>query len=406
MPSGRSSRAMAERYSWHMPLDSQSKSNIAIVTKEWPPEIYGGAGVHVINLVESLKKFSDTQVRVHCFGSERPDASAYQLSPALENLNSAMKTLLLDMDIAEKLANVDLVHSHTWYANFTGFLAAKIFEIPHVITSHSLEPLRPWKADQLGGGYSISSWIEQISYEHAERIIAVSDAVRADILRVYPKISQERIVTIRNGIDTDVFRPIRNNEIINLHNIKDKFAMFVGRITRQKGLIHLLRSWKNIPKEFGLVIAATNADEPQIFEEVQELIIELQKERENVIWIREKLPQKDLIALLTHAELFVCPSVYEPLGIVNLEAMACETAVVATAVGGIPEVVTDGLTGILINQSNSDEEFERSLSAGILKVMSDSSLAESLGKNGRIRAVSEFSWDKVAAQTIDLYRSI
>ena len=362
--------------------------------------------MHVINLVESLKKFSDTQVRVHCFGSERTDASAYQLSPSLENLNSAMKTLLLDMDIAEKLANVDLVHSHTWYANFTGFLAAKIFEIPHVITSHSLEPLRPWKADQLGGGYSISSWIEQISYEHAEKIIAVSDAVRADILKVYPKISKERIVTIRNGIDTDVFRPIRNNEIINLHNIKDKFAMFVGRITRQKGLIHLLRSWKNIPKEFGLVIAATNADEPQIFEEVQELIIELQKERENVIWIREKLPQKDLIALLTHAEVFVCPSVYEPLGIVNLEAMACETAVVATAVGGIPEVVTDGLTGILINQSNSDEEFERSLRAGILKVMSDSSLAESLGKNGRIRAVSEFSWDKVAAQTIDLYRSI
>lgn len=389
-----------------MPLDSQSKSRIAIVTREWPPEIYGGAGVHVMNLVKSLKKFSDNQVDVHCFGPERDDAKAYQLTPSFNNLNSALKTLLLDMNIAENLGNFDLVHSHTWYANFAGYLASTIFGVPHVITSHSLEPLRPWKADQLGGGYSISSWIEQISYANAHKIISVSDAVRSDILKVYPTISPERIVTIRNGIDTEIFKPNANSEVLARFGIDDKFAVFVGRITRQKGLIHLLRSWRSIPKEFGLVIAATSADEPHIFEEVQNLISELQEERENVIWIGEMLPQEDLISLLTHADIFVCPSIYEPLGIVNLEAMACETAVVATAVGGIPEVVLDGVTGILIEHSNIDEEFEESLRMGILKVMRDSNLAESLGKNGRIRAITEFGWDKVAAQTTNVYRSI
>lgn len=359
-----------------------------------------------MNLVKSLKKFSDNQVDVHCFGPERDDAEAYQLTSSFNNLNSALKTLLLDMNIAENLGNFDLVHSHTWYANFAGYLASTIFGVPHVITSHSLEPLRPWKADQLGGGYSLSSWIEQISYANAHKIISVSDAVRSDILKVYPTISPERIVTIRNGIDTEIFKPNANGEVLARFGIDDKFAVFVGRITRQKGLIHLLRSWRSIPKEFGLVIAATSADEPHIFEEVQNLISELQEERENVIWIGEMLPQEDLISLLTHADIFVCPSIYEPLGIVNLEAMACETAVVATAVGGIPEVVLDGVTGILIEHSNIDEEFEESLRMGILKVMRDSNLAESLGKNGRIRAITEFGWDKVAAQTTNVYRSI
>ncbi|MGA1158251.1 MAG: glycogen synthase [Candidatus Nanopelagicaceae bacterium] len=396
---------MAERYSWQMPLDSQLKS-IAMVTREWPPEVYGGAGVHVINLVDSLKKFSDVRVDVNCFGSARGDANAYELDPPFNNLNVALKTLLLDMDIARNLGNFDLVHTHTWYANFAGYLASKLFDVPHVVTSHSLEPLRPWKADQLAGGYEISSWIEKSSYESAQKIISVSDAVRADILKVYPKISQDRIVTIRNGIDTNVFRPIENNEVIERFGIKNKFAIFVGRITRQKGLIHLLRSWREIPKDFALVIAATSADEPQIFNEVKILIQELQNERNNVVWIKDMLSQDDLISLLTHAELFVCPSVYEPLGIVNLEAMACETAVVASAVGGIPEVVKDGETGILISHSKIDEDFEESLREGILKVMSDSNLAKSLGKNGRIRAISEFGWDKVAAQTLNLYRSL
>lgn len=389
-----------------MPLDSQSKSNIAIVTREWPPEIYGGAGVHVRNLVESLQTYSDTQIDVHCFGSARFDANAYQLTPSFDNLNNALRTMLLDIEIAERLESADLVHSHTWYANFAGYLAAKIFDIPHVITSHSLEPLRPWKAEQLGGGYLISSWIEQSSYESAQKIISVSDAVRSDILKVYPTIPEERIVTIRNGIDTEIYRPVENREVIERFGIENKFALFVGRITRQKGLIHLLRSWRRIPKEFGLVIAATSADEPLILEEVERLIYELQEERDNVIWIKQMLSQAELISLLTHADVFVCPSVYEPLGIVNLEAMACETAVVATAVGGIPEVVTDGVTGILVNHSNVDQELEKSLGEGILKVMSDSNLAEKLGKNGRIRAVSEFGWDKVAAQTMNLYRSI
>lgn len=388
-----------------MPLDSQLKS-IAMVTREWPPEVYGGAGVHVINLVDSLKKFLDVRVDVNCFGSARGDANAYELNTPFNNLNVALKTLLLDMDIARNLGNFDLVHTHTWYANFAGFLASKLFDVPHVVTSHSLEPLRPWKADQLAGGYEISSWIEKSSYESAQKIISVSDAVRADILKVYPKISQDRIVTIRNGIDTNVFRPIENNEVMERFGIKNKFAIFVGRITRQKGLIHLLRSWRKIPKDFALVIAATSADEPQIFNEVKILIQELQNERNNIVWIKDMLSQDDLISLLTHAELFVCPSVYEPLGIVNLEAMACETAVVASAVGGIPEVVKDGETGVLISHSKIDEEFEESLREGILKVMSDSNLAKSLGKNGRIRAISEFGWDKVAAQTLNLYRSL
>jgi starch synthase len=376
-----------------------------MVTREWPPEIYGGAGVHVSNLVASIKKYSEIKVDVRCFGQSRQDATGYQVPQYLADLNGALKSILIDIDIATDLENTSLVHSHTWYANFSGYLASEIFNIPHVITSHSLEPLRPWKAEQLGGGYLLSSWIERLAYRKANGIIAVSDAVRNDILKAYPEISKEKVITIRNGIDTEVFKPIRNLNVLQKYEIPETYALFVGRITRQKGLVHLLRAWQKMEKDKVLVVAATSADEPQINQEVSHLLTELQGRGYKIIWIKEMLAQAELINILSSATVFLCPSIYEPLGIVNLEAMACETAVVASDVGGIPEVVVDGETGILVKYSNDESNFESHLAESISKVMSDRNLASKFGENGRERVVNEFGWDKVARKTIDFYGS-
>jgi starch synthase len=377
-----------------------------MITKEWPPHIYGGAGVHVTNLVSALASNPLISTEVHCFGPKRSDASNYELSGELSKINAALQALLIDSDIASRLGNVDVAHSHTWYANLAGFLASREFGIPHVVTAHSLEPLRPWKAEQLGGGYQISSWAEKISYENADAIIAVSDGMRADVLHAYPHVDPAKVLTIRNGIDTQRFRPERDDSLLKQLGITSPYAVFVGRITRQKGLAHLLRSWRHISSEFSLVLAAGSPDEPAIGAEVERLISELSTERGNIHWIKEMLPHQELTALLTHARTFLCPSIYEPLGIVNLEAMACETAVVASRVGGIPEVVDDGVTGLLVDYSDEHEIFESNFAAAINTVMSDSSLAHRLGKAGRERVVAEFGWDKVASQTIDLYRSV
>ena len=274
------------------------------------------------------------------------------------------------------------------------------------MTAHSLEPLRPWKAEQLGGGYQISYWAEKISYENANAIIAVSDGMRADVLDAYPHVNPSKVHTIRNGIDTQRFKPETDDSILKQLGITSPYAIFVGRITRQKGLAHLLRSWRQVSSDYSLVLAAGSPDEPAIGAEVESLISELSSERGNVHWIKEMLPHKELTSLLTHARTFVCPSIYEPLGIVNLEAMACETAVVASRVGGIPEVVNDGVTGLLVDHSHDHEIFESNFAAAINTVMSDSSLAHRFGKAGRERAVVEFGWDKVATQTINLYRSV
>ncbi len=377
-----------------------------MITKEWPPHIYGGAGVHVTNLVSALEQLPEISAEVHCYGPTRSGAIGHQLSEELSQINPAFQALLLGEDISRSLGEIDVAHSHTWYANFAGHLAARIFGIPHVVTAHSLEPLRPWKAEQLGGGYQISSWIEKIAYENAAAIIAVSDGMRMDVLNSYPQIPENKVVTIRNGIDTELFRPNLDNSILDKYKIKGPFAMFVGRITRQKGLAHLLRAWRDISSEYTLVLAASSPDEPAIGKEVEMLIAELSESKGNVIWIKEMLSRHELTALLTAARTFVCPSIYEPLGIVNLEAMACETAVIASRVGGIPEVVNHGETGLLVDYTEDSQTFEANLVKALNQVLEDGDLAHRMGKSGRSRAISEFGWDKVADQTLNLYRSV
>jgi len=377
-----------------------------MITKEWPPHIYGGAGVHVSNLVSALSEVSGTSVEVHCFGPKRNDAFNYELTGELAKVNPALEALLIDSDIASKLNRVDIAHSHTWYANLAGYLASKMFGIPHVVTAHSLEPLRPWKAEQLGGGYQISSWVEKLAYENADAIIAVSAGMKKDVLQAYPSIDSKRVHVILNGINTAKFAPNLNSATLGKYGIKEPFALFVGRITRQKGLAHLLRAWRQVPSEYSLVLAAGSPDEPAIGAEVETLIKELSAERGNIHWIKDMLPHDELTSLLSHARVFLCPSIYEPLGIVNLEAMACETAVVASKVGGIPEVVVDGESGLLVELDDDREIFESNFAAAINQVMSDLSLANKLGKAGRIRTVEDFGWDKVATSTVDLYRSL
>ena len=381
---------------------------LGIVTKEWPPAVYGGAGVHVVQLTEALRASQGISVDVHCFGGARTDgAFGYDTPIEFKDANPAVAALATDLAIADQLSSVDLVHSHTWYANMAGHTASLLHGIPHIVSAHSLEPLRPWKAEQLGGGYQISSWAEKTAYESAAAVIAVSDGMRADVLKAYPSIDPAKVVTIRNGVDTEKFTPNTDTSVLEEFGITGRYAIFVGRITRQKGLAHLLRAWRNVPEEIGLVLAAGSPDEPGIGAEVAELIAELQKTRKNIWWIKEMLPHEKLTATLTHADLFLCPSVYEPLGIVNLEAMACQTAVLASRVGGIPEVVAHGKTGELVEYNEGDiSGFEQSLAASITRLMAQPQLLQKYGIAGRERAIAEFGWEAVAARTIELYRFV
>jgi starch synthase len=383
-------------------------TRIGIITKEWPPAVYGGAGVHVVQLTEALRKLSGVEVDVHCFGGARSDGSHGYKTPAeFSEANPALQAIATDLAIANNLGDVDVVHSHTWYANMAGHTASLLYGVPHIVSAHSLEPLRPWKAEQLGGGYQISSWAEKTAYEGAAAIIAVSDGMRADVLNAYPNVDPAKVVTIRNGVDTSRFAPNHDGSVLAEYGITGRYAMFVGRITRQKGLAHLLRAWRDVPSDYGLVLAAGSPDEPGIGNEVAELIAELQATRTNVWWIKEMLPHEKLTAALTHADLFLCPSIYEPLGIVNLEAMACETAVLASRVGGIPEVVNHGTTGELVNYSEGDiPGFESAISEAITRLMANPDLLSQYGKAGRQRAISEFGWEAVAATTLALYKSV
>ena len=383
-----------------------------MVTREWPPKIYGGAGVHVNNLVAALRELSDSSsltLDVHCFDGPRDDAHGYTLDPALTGINPALATMLIDHDIAMALGragNVDLVHSHTWYANFAGEVARRALEIPHVITAHSLEPLRPWKAEQLGSGYAISSWIEESAYRNADAIIAVSDGMRDDVLTNYPFLDPTKVRTIYNGIDSTHFAPNPSKDFITEAGIAEPFALFVGRITRQKGLVHLLRAWRRVNPDLGLVIAAGNPDEPAIGQEIEALIKELKIERSNIWHFSSMLSHDALTELLSHAEVFLCPSIYEPLGIVNLEAMACECPVVATSVGGIPEVVMHGVTGDLVPLSPNSDDFEFDFAETVNLLFADDARRARYGKAGRDRVQREFGWDRIAAQTRDLYRTL
>jgi starch synthase len=367
---------------------------VGLVTKEWPPHIYGGAGVHVVQLAEALRARSDISLSVHCFGMPRPDAIGYSVPAEFAESNPAIQAVATDLAIADALSNVDVVHTHTWYANLAGHVASMIHGIPHIMSAHSLEPLRPWKAEQLGGGYHLSSWVEKSAIESAAAIIAVSNAMRIDVLSSYPNVDPSKVHTIRNGVNTERFSPRRDPSVLAKYKITGRYAMFVGRITRQKGLIHLLRAWQEVPSEYGLVIAAGSPDEPTIGKEIAELITQ------------EMLSHEELTAVLTDADLFICPSIYEPLGIVNLEAMGCATAVLATAVGGIPEVVSHGLTGELVNYSMNHQQFERDLTNAIVKLMSQPELLLQYGTAGRVRAQREFGWDAVATATMALYESV
>ena len=383
---------------------------IGIVTREWPPEVYGGAGVHIEHLVAALRSLpAGPDVDVHCFGGPRADATGHAVPVGLQAANGALQALGVDVEIAAALAGADLVHSHTWYANTAGLLASLVHGAPHVITAHSLEPRRPWKADQLGGGYRLSSWAERTAYLAADTVIAVSHGMRADVLDAYPDLDPARVRVVGNGVDAEAYRPIEAPEVVQGLGVDPDrpYALFVGRITRQKGVLHLLAAAEQLPPQAVLVLCAGAADTPAERQQVADAVAELQRRRDGVVWIEAMLPREQLVPLITGATVFVVPSVYEPLGIVNLEAAACGTAVVASAVGGIPEVVDDGRTGLLVPYDPADAAaFEAGLAARIAELLGDPQRAAAMGAAGRERVLAEFGWPAIAQQTVAVYADV
>jgi starch synthase len=396
---------------------------VALLSREYPPEVYGGAGVHVEYMARELDRLLDLEV--HCFGQPREGIPsgpakviAYQpwerLAGAAKHLG-ALRTVSTDLAMAAGVEGVDLVHSHTWYTNLAGHLARQLYDIPHVVTVHSLEPLRPWKKEQLGGGYEVSKLCERIAMESADAVVAVSAAVADDVLTCYPKIESGRVRIIHNGIDANQYQPDHGTDVLARYGVDPSrpSVVFVGRITRQKGVPYLLDAAHEFDPSAQLVLCAGAPDTPELGAEVTEKVAKLQAERSGVVWIEKMLERNEVMQLLTHATVFVCPSVYEPQGIVNLEAMACETAVVATATGGIPEVVADGVTGLLVPFESdgagapSDQRvFAADIAARVNRLLADPDLAERFGKAGRVRAVEKFGWDAIAAQTVELYQDL
>jgi alpha-maltose-1-phosphate synthase len=389
---------------------------IDVVSKEYPPAIYGGAGVHVTELVRALRARGDLDVRVHAFGEPRAEhgTSGHPDLPELAGANPALQTFGVGLSIAGATEGADVVHSHTWYANLAGHLGALLGGVPHVVTAHSLEPMRPWKAEQLGGGYRLSSWAERTAYEAADAVVAVSAAMRADILRTYPGVDPAKVAVIHNGIDSELWRREPDEDAVRRHGIDpDRPAVaFVGRITRQKGLPYLLRAVAALPPEVQVVLLAGSPDTLEIKAEVEHLVDDLRRARDGVVWIPDMLPRREVVAILSAASVFVCPSVYEPLGIVNLEAMACELPVVATATGGIPEVVVDGETGWLVPIEQvqdgtgipvDEKRFIADLAATLTAALGDPARAQRMGLAGRRRAVESFSWARIGDQTHRIY---
>ena len=394
---------------------------IDIVTKEFPPEIYGGAGVHVAELSRVLAQRVDLQVRA--FGAPRePDyhgaaVTSYAVPEDLGAANAAVQTLGVDLRIVPDIAGADLVHSHTWYANMAGHLASLLHGIPHVLSAHSLEPLRPWKAEQLGGGYAVSSWVEKTAYESAAAIIAVSEGMRQDILRSYPEVDPAKVKVVHNGIDVSLWNRDEGEDVVRALGIDPELpsVVFVGRNTRQKGVPYLLRAAAKLPADVQLVLCLGAADTPELAAETARLIEELQRQRSGVIVVERMLPRHELIQVLSHATAFACPSIYEPLGIVNLEAMACGAAVVASATGGIPEVVQHGETGLLVPLEQvtdgtgtplDPEKFVTEFAAALTEVVSDPERARAMGQAGRRRAEEHFSWESITETTLEVYRSV
>jgi alpha-maltose-1-phosphate synthase len=384
---------------------------VAMLTREYPPYVYGGAGVHVDFLVRELRRLSDdVTVEVHATGEPRNGAATYaEHDQRIPDANPALQIMSADLVMAAALGAIDLVHSHTWYANLAGQVASLLHDVPHIVTAHSLEPLRPWKAEQLGGGYALSSWIEKTSYESAAGVIAVSNGMSADILDCYPAVDPGRVHVVHNGIDTDFYRPVDETDVLDRLGIDPTrpSVAFVGRITRQKGVPHLLRAALRLDPAVQVALLAGAADTPELARETAELVDRLRAERTGVVVVSEMLPREAVRQVLSHATVFCCPSVYEPLGIVNLEAMACSTAVVASAVGGIPEVVDDGVTGLLVPYDAADPTaFEAELATAIGELAFDPARAAAMGRAGRDRAVAHFGWDAIAAQTVEVYHSI
>ncbi len=390
---------------------------VDLLTREYPPEVYGGAGVHVAELVKALRPTLDVTVR--CFGGARDekDVFSYAVPAQLTDANPALATLGVDLQIAQDVAGASVVHSHTWYANGAGRLASLLHGIPHVVTAHSLEPLRPWKAEQLGGGYRVSSWIERDAFTSADAVIAVSNGMRQDILRSYPSLDPDKVSVVYNGIDLSKWKPVHDADLVRALGIDPDrpSVVFVGRITRQKGLPYFLRAAKQLPPEVQVILCAGAPDTPEILAEVEGGVAELAENRTGVVWIDRMLSQHELSAVLSVATTFVCPSVYEPLGIVNLEAMACGAAVVGTATGGIPEVVMDGVTGRIVpidqvqdgtGTPTDPDRFVSDLAATLIEVTSDPEQAKRYGAAGRERAEKEFGWDRIAVETRRIYDSL
>ncbi|BBX91221.1 glycogen synthase [Mycolicibacterium boenickei] len=381
-----------------------------MMTREYPPEVYGGAGVHVTELVAQLRQLC--AVDVHCMGAPRDGAFVAQPDPALRGANAALSTLSADLNMVNSAAAATVVHSHTWYAGMAGHLTGLLYGIPHVLTAHSLEPLRPWKAEQLGGGYRVSSWVERTAIEAADAVIAVSSGMRDDVLRTYPALDPGRVHVVRNGIDTDVWYPAppadHDSVLAELGvDLSRPIVAFVGRITRQKGVAHLVAAAHRFSPDVQLVLCAGAPDTPEIAAEVSSAVAELARARTGVFWVREMLPINKIREILSAATVFVCPSVYEPLGIVNLEAMACSTPVVASDVGGIPEVVADHQTGLLVHYDATDPRFfEMRLADAVNSLVAEPETARKYGEAGRQRCIAEFSWAHIAEQTLEIYRKV
>ena len=400
---------------------------VDLLTKEYPPFIYGGAGVHVNELAKVLRPLAD--VRVHAFGGPREPGTegaddgvtGYPEIAELDGANAALRTFGVDLEMAQGTEGTDIVHSHTWYATLAGHLAGLLHGVPHVISAHSLEPLRPWKAEQLGGGYALSSWAEKTAYEAASGIIAVSNGMREDILRCYPAVDPERVKVVHNGIDLEAWKHPQGQEadaqaaatLKRLGIDPDRpTIVFVGRITRQKGLPHLLRACEQLPADVQVILCAGAPDTPEIKAEVEGLVAHLRDKRTGVVWIEEMLPRPELIAVLAASDVFVCPSVYEPLGIVNLEAMAVGLPVVGSATGGIPDVIVDGETGLLVPIEQVQDgtgtpidpaRFEADLAERLTTLVTDTEAAKAMGQAARRRVEEHFAWQAIAQRTMDVY---
>jgi len=394
---------------------------VALLTREFPPEVYGGAGVHVEYLVRELARHID--IGVHCFGGPRESphvARAYGPWPALtgeEPYRAVLETVSIDLAMAAGVQGAGLVHSNTWYTNFAGHLAKMIHDIPHVITTHSLEPLRPWKAEQLGGGYALSQFCERTGIEAADAVIAVSNGMREDLLRCYPLVDPSRVHVIHNGIDVDEYSPTTATDSLAGLGVDPNrpSVVFVGRITRQKGIQYLLEAAPAIDPDAQIIFAAGAADTASFAEEMQQLVGEVSKKRKRVVWIERHLTRTEMVQLLSNSTVFVCPSIYEPFGLVNIEAMACGAPVVATATGGIPEIVLDGETGLLVPFEPGDDQFgsprdpegfAKDIAARVNELIGDPGRAKSFGEAGRRRVIDHFGWPSIATQTIDLYKTL